>query len=170
MRPQAVILAALCAAAGCSALTGTPKRPDTPLGRAKRLAVVPFTDSLGLGRSYAHAVSKQLWTLDFDVVSTDQLDQAFRHLGMKEGEPLGLHDLIALRKITRADAVVYGAMLCPDRGQKRVSILMLETIGGRTIFRHSFRPRRCGTRRDVEDVARRVRSAVKAAFARERVR
>lgn len=164
LRALAVVLIAL--AAGCV----PPRAGQAPAQRGelsahKRIAVIPFSDDRGLSERYAAELARGLWSLGYDVLSGDQLRAAMRELKMRPGEPLGPHSLLDLRRMTRVDAVMVGAVICPRTPLKRrASATILDTSDARALFELSFEPGSCGGEADVAAIVRRILAGVRSAM------
>ena len=152
------VLLAACAAKGEMARVAA----GVDLGAYRRLGVLPF----GAG-SYAPALYKELFGLGFDMVPTESLEATMKELDVLPGEPLGPATLLDLRQRTKADALVFGALECPRlRGEKKVSVLILGTLEGDTLFQLSYHPKSCGAPADAEEAAAHVAMMVGRALRR----
>lgn len=102
-------------------------REGASLREVRRLAVVPFAGDWMAGGQYSGLLAKGLRELEFDVVWETQMESVLRQLSMRKGEPVGPQSAAALRRMTRADAVVFGYVDC-GRGKQpgRVSVLFLD--------------------------------------------
>jgi len=143
-------------------------RPGMDLRRYGRIAVLPFSDSKGLGSRYASALARGLWSLDFDVVVGRALMETLATLGIRPGDSLSPQDLAELRRMSRADAALIGSVHCPSRGEKRVSVIILDTASGDSVFDMSFVPKRCGKPGDVVEIAESAAQGIRRKVPRRR--
>jgi hypothetical protein len=141
---------AACAAKGDMARAAA----GVDLASYRRLGVLPFSDSGGAGRLYGPALAKELFALGFDMVPTEAIEATMKELDVPPGEPFGPATLSDLRQRTKADALVFGALECPRlHGEKRVSVIIMETLEGNTLFQLAYHPKSCGKRGDAEESA-----------------
>jgi len=146
---------------GCLPGAGRGPRGEAPadggLRAYKRFAILPFNDARGMGEEYAAEVGRGLWKQDFDVIAGPSLAGALDQMGVTPGETMGQHDLLELRRLTHADAAVFGAVSCPrGKGRNRASMVIMDTATGEPVFDFSFWPRLCGTRRHVPVISERL--------------
>ena len=163
-----MLLTALLLAGGC---TGPmPERVRVPMGTDlrsyKRLGVMPFGDNQGLGAAYSEEMIRGLWSLDFDIVSGEQLATTLREMGVKGGESVGPQDLFELRNRTRIDGLLFGSVDCR---QKTVTVGVLDTAGSEPVFEQSFSPKKCGRSEDVPVIIRHVVSAMRSRLKRQAI-
>lgn len=165
MRTILLLGTALLLAAGCSGPMA--ERVRVPMGTDlrsyKRLGVMPFGDNQGLGTAYSEEMIRGLWSLDFDVVSGDQLATTLREMKVRGGESVGPQDLFELRNRTRIDGLLFGSVDCR---QKTVTVVLLDTAGSEPVFEQSFSPQKCGRREDVPVIVRHVVAAMRSRLKR----
>jgi hypothetical protein len=164
--PKTLIIFTLLLMGGCATSTDMhlPVRAD--LSGIRRIGVLPFSDSRGHGRAYATAVSKGIYSLQVDIVPPEHIEYAFAQLELPEGEPIGIHGMLELSRLTQADAFVFGSVDCRNRGRRQVTVLMLSARGGETLLRSHFAHKKCGSREGVGLISTLITRAFAKAFTR----
>lgn len=102
------------------------------VGRYRRFGVLPFTDPGGRGAKIAEAVSKGLVAGGVDAVDGAQLETVFKSLKLdRTGSSLDMHSVSEVRRLTLAEALVFGAL---DSRGGEISVIVIETELGEPVL------------------------------------
>ncbi len=161
MRRAGFVLA-LALSAGCVPETQPLRDPELDRARFQRIGILPFSDARGQGRAIAREVERALGLLDVNLVDQVQLDLIFSELGLDRSGGLSKQSLREVRRATYADALLFGSAHSSSdrRGWTGVSLLLVDTVGGRVLVDANLRPHDSGGYKDLEAVGAAVVEAV----------
>lgn len=156
MNARLLALVPLLALAACAPRSRVALTPGMDVARYRHFGVLPFTDPSGRGGQVADALSRALVAQGVNAVDQGQLQAVFKQLKVERSQSgLDLHTLYEIRRLTFAEALVFGAL---DSGWKEASVIVIETQGGEPVLNARLKAR-YGRFEGVEEVVAMVLKA-----------